>query len=194
MEPLPMPSDVKDLATGAAADVPAIEPPSVKLLVRLFLIPFFIVAAAVGVMFLIGRLVGGTPSVDGAIARLKNPGGQCTADWLIGPGSKQRDTDAKTLVDQMKAGMNEAERIKLTGELIDVLDNHTRAEEASLAFPSAGAGPHLANAGSGESGKPLAGNAVRMRQSDSNAYPVCGQRGRFGAQGRAFGDRVFRRA
>jgi len=73
MNDLPMPSDVKrsaapagGAATGAPTDQPLVEPPSVKLIVRLFLIPFFIVAAAVGVMFLIGRLAGGTPSFEQA--------------------------------------------------------------------------------------------------------------------------------
>ena len=47
---------------------------------RLFLIPLIIVAAAVGIMFLIGRLAGGTPSFDEALERLKNPGGQRTVD------------------------------------------------------------------------------------------------------------------
>src|SRR6266550_3221841 len=89
-EQLPMPSDLKATAPSAQ-DVPAIEPPSVKLIVRLFLIPLIIVAAAVGVMFLIGRMAGGEPSFDEAIARLRGTaGGQRTADYLVGPGAKQR--------------------------------------------------------------------------------------------------------
>src|SRR5205814_9857839 len=100
-----MPSEVKRAVAPAGGVAPAsaapaertlVEPPSVKLIVRLFLIPFFIVAAAVGVMFLIGRLAGGSPSFEEALARLRNPGGERTADMLVGPGSKQRYMDAKT--------------------------------------------------------------------------------------------------
>src|SRR3954468_14038525 len=125
MDSLPMPSDVKK-TTGAAApasnDV-VIEPPSVKLIVRLFVIPFFIVAVAVGIMFLIGRMAGGEPTLEEALARLKHPGGERTADVLVGPASKQRFIDAKTIVDKMKLGMTEAERITLTNDLINIIDN-----------------------------------------------------------------------
>src|SRR3954465_1863786 len=130
MNDLPMPSDVKphtdiDGAPGPTAGQPLVEPPSVKLIVRLFLIPFFIVAAAVGVMFLIGRLAGGTPSFDEALSRLRNPGGERTADMLVGPGSKQRYMDAKTVADKlMKVGADPAERVKISDDLIDVLDHH----------------------------------------------------------------------
>ena len=48
---------------------------SVKLIVRLFVIPLFIVAAAVGVMFLISLLAGGTPTMEEALRNLKQPGG-----------------------------------------------------------------------------------------------------------------------
>jgi hypothetical protein len=128
-----MPSDVTS-AQGEAGDSPAIEPPSVKLIVRLFLIPLIIVAVAVGVMFLIGLMAGSTPSFEEALARLKNPGGQRTADWLIGPGSKQRYLDAKALVDQMKKpeGMSEAERIKISDDLIDLINNYTRPDEGEV--------------------------------------------------------------
>src|SRR3954464_10295538 len=116
MDSLPMPSEVKK-TSSAAAPAPngvVIEPPSVKLLVRLFVIPFFIVAVAVAIMFLIGRMAGGEPTLDEALARLKHPGGERTADVLVGPASKQRYIDAKTIVDKMKLGMTEAERITLT--------------------------------------------------------------------------------
>src|SRR5438046_3051744 len=127
---LPMPSDVKSPpppgSPGAPAESPLVEPPSAKLIVRLFLIPFFIVAAAVGVMFLIGRLAGGTPSFDEAMTRLRNPGGERTVDVLVGPGSKQRYMDAKTIADKiMKVGATSAERVKLSDDLIDILDHHT---------------------------------------------------------------------
>src|SRR5205814_3641787 len=120
MEQLPMPSDLlaaQSTGAGAAGTEPPIEPPSVKLIVRLFLIPLIIVAAAVGVMFLIGRMAGGEPSFEEAMQRLKNPGGERTANYLIGPGAKQRYLDAKTLTDKMKAGLSEGERITLTGDL-----------------------------------------------------------------------------
>src|SRR5438067_9260876 len=107
-EQLPMPSDLKASA-ASTPEVPAIEPPSVKLIVRLFVIPLVIVGAAVGVMFLIGRMAGGEPSFDEAIARLKSTaGGERTGDFLIGPGAKQRYLDAQTLTDKMKSGMNDA--------------------------------------------------------------------------------------
>jgi hypothetical protein len=138
MTELPMPSDVRKEPAGAspgAASTPADsvgEPPSVKLIVRLFVIPLIIVALAVGVMFLISLMAGSAPTMEEALHRLKNPGGNRTADWLVGPASKQRYMDAKTLVDQMKAGMNEADRIKLADGLADVLQNHTRDGEGEI--------------------------------------------------------------
>src|SRR4051812_19894753 len=117
MNDLPMPSDLtggkspdtQPNSAPANVDQHVGEPPSFKLIVRLFLIPLLIVGGAVGIMFLIGLLAGGTPTIDEALARLKNPGGERTADWLVGPGSKQRYMDAKTLTDKMKSGMSEAE-------------------------------------------------------------------------------------
>jgi hypothetical protein len=141
MDQLLMPSDVKSSpASGTSssevdpivAGAPGVEPPSVKLIVRLFLIPLFIVAAAVGVMFLIGRLAGGTPTTDELLTRLRNPGGGRTAQMLIGPGSKQRFLDAKALTDTMKAGMTAAERTKLSADLIDIINNHTSAGEGDV--------------------------------------------------------------
>ena len=129
-----MPSDVRKTAGAARAASELIEPPSVKLIVRLFLIPLVIVALAVGVMFLIGLLAGGEPSLEDAVARLRNPGGERTADYLVGPASKQRYLDAKTLVDKMKSpqGMSEAERITLANQLVDILDNHTQPSEGEV--------------------------------------------------------------
>jgi hypothetical protein len=137
MNDLPMPSDVKRDPQAGAAGVPfpesLIEPPSAKLIVRLFLIPFFIVAAAVGVMFLIGRLAGGTPSFEEALTRLRNPGGERTIDMLVGPGSKQRYMDAKTIADKiMKVGADPAERVKISDQLIDIVDNHTTDQEGDV--------------------------------------------------------------
>ena len=148
MTELPMPSDVlkQAAAPGAAgggtappsSSAPASpaesvgEPPSAKLIVRLFVIPLIIVALAVGIMFLISLMAGGTPTMEEALERLKRPGGNRTADLLVGPASKQRYMDAKTIVDQMKAGMEEAERIKLADGLVDVLKNHTREGEGDI--------------------------------------------------------------
>src|SRR6266404_5618791 len=119
MNELPMPSDVKGLAKNE--QVSANEPPSAKLIVRLFLIPAFIVAVAVGIMLLIGRMAGGEPSIEEALARLKNPGGERTTPYLIGPASKQRYMDAKALTDRMKAGMSEKERVELSRSLVALL-------------------------------------------------------------------------
>jgi hypothetical protein len=126
-----MPSDLK--RAGSAANTPAqVEPPSVKLIVRLFLIPLLIVAAAVGVMMLISLLAGSKASFDEALARLKNPGGGRTADWLVGPASKQRYLDAQTLVNRMKQGLSDSDRVTLARELIDVLENYTKPDEGEV--------------------------------------------------------------
>jgi hypothetical protein len=146
MSQLPMPSEVRKLSAdhsgGASRDTNApeaaesvvVEPPSVKLIVRLFVIPLLIVAGAVGVMFVIGLLAGKEPTLEEAVARLRSPGGQRTVSHLVGPASKQRYLDAKTLVDKMKSpqGMTEAERITLASQLIDILNNHTTADEGEV--------------------------------------------------------------
>jgi len=98
-----MPSDVTSAQTEPDAS-PVIEPPSVKLIVRLFLIPLIIVSVAVGIMFLIAMMAGQTPSFEEALSRLKNPGGQRTADWLIGPDIMGPGTTAKSLR-TFKAGL-----------------------------------------------------------------------------------------
>lgn len=138
-----MPSDVLKQAPGVAAGAAGIpsapdaadsvgEPPSVKLLVRLFVIPLIIVALAVGIMFLISLMAGGTPTMEEALDRLKRPGGSRTAEMLVGPASKQRYMDAKTLVDRMKGGMAEADRVTLADGLADVLQNHTQEGEGEI--------------------------------------------------------------
>jgi hypothetical protein len=134
MSDLQMPSDVRKLSpeAAAAADSPLIEPPSVKLIVRLFVIPLAIVAVAVGVMFLVGLLAGGEPTLEEAVARLRSPGGERTGDYLVGPASKQRYLDAKTLVDKMKSGMTPAERTALSAQLIDILNHNTRDDEGEV--------------------------------------------------------------
>jgi len=134
LTPLPMPSDISGAQNSTAApERTLIEPPSVKLIVRLFLIPLLIVAAAVGVMFLVGLLAGKEPTFDEAIARLRsNPSGGRTAEYLIGPGAKQRYLDAKSLTDKMKSGMSTDEREKLTNDLIDLLEKHVQPDEGEV--------------------------------------------------------------
>jgi len=105
---------------------------------RLFLVPLLIVVMVVGamiIMSLVARLAGPAPSIDQAIANLKNDsGGQRTAGWLVGPGAKQRYIDAKALTDQMKSGMSEAQRIKLADDLLDILEHHTRPDEGNVEY------------------------------------------------------------
>jgi hypothetical protein len=131
-----MPSDVKREQNPAeASDQTQIEPPSFKLLGQLFIIPLIIVAAAVGIMFLIGVFAGSerTPSLEQALARLHNPGGGRTADVLVGPGSKQRYIDAKAVADHlMRLGATPDERAKISDQLIDVLDHSTTDDEGDV--------------------------------------------------------------
>lgn len=134
-----MPSDVKarggqpDGGTGASPEQPLPEPPSARLIVQLFLVPLLIVAGAVGVMFLIGRLAGGTPSFEEALSRLRNPGGARTAQLLVGPGSKQRYMDAKTVADKLlKSGATLSERAKISDDLVNVLHKHTTDQEGDV--------------------------------------------------------------
>lgn len=140
-----MPSQVRALAVkemGEAAQASGagepdrgagavVEPPSVKLILRLFIIPLLIAAAVVGIMLPIAHLAGGPSSLDAAMERLKNPGGERTMS-LVGPGSKQRYMDAKTLVDHMKAGLSESQRIKLADQLVELLDKYVRPEEGEV--------------------------------------------------------------
>src|SRR2546423_944232 len=130
MTDLLMPSEVKKAAgagggPGATTTLHPPEPPSVKLLVRLFLIPLLIVGASVGVVYLFGLMTGGTPSFEDSLKGLEEAGGKRTGGWLVGPGSKQRYMFAKTLTDKMKSGLTEAERVKLASRLTDILDHHT---------------------------------------------------------------------
>ena len=110
MSELPMPSEVRALAikelgqaapklgsgAGEKEAATVIEPPSVKLIARLFIIPLLIAAAVVGIMLPIAHLAGGPSSLDAAMERLKNPGGERTMS-LVGPGAKQRYLYAKAL-------------------------------------------------------------------------------------------------
>src|SRR5687767_12862008 len=120
MEPLPMPSDVKGAgAAGASAPAgesavaegattkkelpPVAEPPSARLIVRLFLIPLLIAAGVVTVMLLFGALSGGYKSVYEAVDELERTGGgERTADVLVGPGSKQRYIAAQYISFEMR--------------------------------------------------------------------------------------------
>src|SRR6266480_845236 len=145
MSDLPMPSEVRALAVkergeaaqvgaggaGAKGETAVVEPPSVKLILRLFIIPLLIAAAVVGIMLPIAHLAGGPSSLDAAMERLKNPGGERTMS-LVGPGAKQRYMDAKTLVDHMKAGLDEKQRIRLADQLVELLDRYVRPEEGEV--------------------------------------------------------------
>jgi HEAT repeat protein len=52
---------------------------------------------------------------------------------LIGPGSKQRYMDAKTVADKiMKVGTDPAERVKISDELTEILDKHTTDAEGDV--------------------------------------------------------------
>jgi hypothetical protein len=139
MTELPMPSDLKAAAvpgapTSASQKLPPPpEPPSVKLIVRLFLIPLLIAAAVIGIMVPFGWLAGGQKSLDLALADLKRPGGQRTGDWLVGPGAKQRYIDAKTIIDHLRENkLDELARIKLTDQLVDILDHYTAPSEGEV--------------------------------------------------------------
>jgi hypothetical protein len=143
MTDLPMPSDVRKAAAADAAVAStiapdaavAVEPPSAKLIVRLFVIPLFIVAAAVGVMFLVGLLTGGVPTFEESLKGMEEQGGQRTGGILIGPGSKQRYMYAQALAEGMKekmrAGMSEAERTQLANRLLGVVDK-AQADEGEV--------------------------------------------------------------
>ena len=122
-----MPSDVRK---PAAPPLP--EPPSAKMVVRLFIIPLLIAAAVVAIMVPIGWMAGGKMTLDQALALLENPGGERTAGQLVGPGSKQRFIAAKAVVDHMKEGMDEAQRINLAARLVNILEKHTRADEGDV--------------------------------------------------------------
>ena len=140
-----MPSEVRALAVKEMGDAArsssggeqdrgagaVVEPPSAKLILRLFLVPLIIAAAVVGIMVPIAHMAGGPSSLDSAMERLKNPGGERTMS-LVGPGAKQRYMDAKTLVDHMKAGLDEGQRIRLADQLVELLDRYVRPEEGEV--------------------------------------------------------------
>jgi hypothetical protein len=145
MSELPMPSEVRALVAkevveaarvaggggGAEGTGAVVEPPSVKMVLRLFIIPLLIAAAVVGIMLPIAHMAEGPASMEAAIERLKNPGGERTLS-LVGPGSKQRYMDAKTLVDHMKAGLDEGQRIRLADQLVEILEKYVRPEEGEV--------------------------------------------------------------
>lgn len=128
-----MPSDAKALDARDASETTIPEPPSAKMVVRLFLIPLLIAAAVVGIMLPIGWMTGGPVSVEQAMERLKNPGGERTLG-LVGPGAKQRYMDAKVLVDRMKAGMDEPTRIRMAAQLTELLEKHIRQDEGDIQY------------------------------------------------------------
>ena len=129
-----MPSDVKAGDDAGAKKLPLPpEPPSVKLIVRLFLIPLLIATAVIGIMVPFGWMTGGQKSIDVAVNDLRRPGGQRTGEWLVGPGAKQRYIDAKTIIDHLRQDtLTEAERIKLGDQLIDILEHNTAPGEGDV--------------------------------------------------------------
>ena len=133
MSDLLMPSDLKEGRAGSPKLLPPPEPPSVKLIVRLFLIPLLIAAAVIGIMVPFGWLTGGQKSIDVAVNDLRRPGGERTGDWLVGPGAKQRYIDAKTIIDHLRQDkLTEIERIKLGDQLIDILEHNTATGEGDV--------------------------------------------------------------
>jgi hypothetical protein len=141
MPDLLMPSEVKsdpgDLSAGGkdSASPPLAEPPSMKMVVRLFLIPLLIVGLAVGVMVFIGALSGSDQSLAQRLDDLKKTGGGGrTGGVLVGPGAKERYLDAQAIAQMMKEGMTEPQRIELSGQLIDILENHTEADEGEVRY------------------------------------------------------------
>lgn len=129
--------------TGAANETakkeltPLPEPPSVKMVVRLFLIPLLIAAAVIAIMIPIGRMAGGPATLEGSIDQLeRGTGGGRTADLLVGPAAKQRYVAAQTLSnrlrEEMAKGMPEARRIELSDKLLQLLENHTQPGEGQV--------------------------------------------------------------
>jgi hypothetical protein len=114
------------------ADAAAIEPPSAKLIVRLFLIPLLIVGAAVGVMLLVGLMAGGDKSIDQALQDLSNTSGGERTGVFLGPASEERYNDANQIVQQMKAGMSTQDRLHISQSLIDILDKHSSVDEGKV--------------------------------------------------------------
>ena len=131
MADLLMPSDVRSDPAQGGGPAPLPEPPSAKLVVRLFLIPLLIVAAAIGVMLLIRGCTPSDMSLSDALRELRRSGGERTGPF-IGPAAKQRYLAASVLIKRLREGLDEAERIRLSGEIIDILDNHTRADEGAV--------------------------------------------------------------
>lgn len=135
---LPMPSDVRKAVLAGPGKVAGgeasrlAEPPSAKLMVRLFLIPLLIVGAGVGVMWVISLMAGGAPTFEQALTDLKQPGGGRTVGLFLGPAAKQRLMAAEVIAKKIRTGMTEAERVKLADELITILRNHTQADEGQV--------------------------------------------------------------
>jgi HEAT repeats len=104
-----------------------------KLIVRLFLVPLLIAGAVIGIMVPIGWMSGGPSGIDTAISDLRRPGGQRTGSWLVGPGAKQRYIDATTIFQHLRDdNLDDAGKIRLTGQLVDVLDHYTAAGEGDV--------------------------------------------------------------
>src|SRR5436305_15297159 len=114
MNELPMPSEVRALAVkemGEAAQSKGrdrgagvvVEPPSVKMILRLFIIPLLIAAAVVGIMLPIAHLAGGPSSLDAAMDRIKNHGGERTMSQ-VGKEDMQRNMVTMYLVAHTQEG------------------------------------------------------------------------------------------
>lgn len=144
MSELPLPSDVRGGSAagerarvgyaspkGTPQDKSLPEPPTFRGLVRLFVIPLLIAGGVVAIMIPIGRMAGGNLTLEQHLERLKQPGGERTMG-LIGPASKQRFIDAKAVVDHMKGGLSEEQRVKLAGQLVEILEKHTKADEGDV--------------------------------------------------------------
>ena len=113
--------------------VPPPEPPSVKLIVRLFVIPLLIVVAIGAVVIPVGMLAGNRKSLDAALRGLQNPGGERTGGILVGPAAKERYLDAKTIVDHLHdTNLSPPERIKLGNQLVDILNQWSSYKEGDV--------------------------------------------------------------
>lgn len=105
--------------------------------VRLFVIPLFVAAAMVLVMIGIGWMTVAPLTLDEAIEQLrKSSGGARTAEVLVGPGAKQRYMAAQTISHRLREGLDRGmppgERARLSERLVDVLVNHTSANEGQV--------------------------------------------------------------
>ena len=121
------------------------EPPSVKLIVRLFVIPLIIVALAVGVMFLIALMAGGTPSIEEALDA------PASARAATAPPTARRAGVQAALHGRQDArrpdeGRHERGRADQAGRRAGrhAREPHARRGRGDPPLPAAGAGPGVA--------------------------------------------------